>query len=525
MPFIGQQYAHSKVELKISCENLPKILSSNLIQVVLLVKDQQTRQWVSTPYKTEVVDSLNPKFVTGIVVDYYFEELQRFRFVCVNVIKPNDPNLNVQKTIGYFDTDLGSIVASIGGKVRENLSLDDKNYGILNISVEEVIESKRVVKLQFRAHNIVKDEKTFMMLSRANEDGTFCPVYRTQTISSINPAWPEIKVRESTLCNGDLDRALLLQIKSDKGDDVLLGQCIVTLNELLDTDTKWFPLKLPNRNVPKDSRLEVIRISLEETQTFLDYIAGGTQINLVVAIDFTISNGDPNDPNSLHYIGGDKENDYQQAIRSIGTILEQYDSDKKIPVYGFGAKFRRNVSHAYPLNHNFEDPEVLGVDGIMAVYKQTIDNVELYGPTNFSPIINQTATTIKKEMSANNDIYYILLIITDGIITDMDVTVRSIVRASKLPLSIIIVGVGNADFTNMKILDADDKPLTMKADSSNLSVMGKDIVQFVAMREFETGTARDYFLPKAVMEEIPDQFMSYMEENNIKPRKRTNLVI
>ncbi len=38
------------------------------------------------------------------------------------------------------------------------------------------------------------------------------------------------------------------------------------------------------------------------------------------------------------------------------------------------------------------------------------------------------------------------------------------------------------------------------------------------MREFKTKSARDYFLPKAVMEEIPDQFMSYMKENNIKPK-------
>jgi len=53
----------------------------------------------------------------------------------------------------------------------------------------------------------------------------------------------------------------------------------------------------------------------------LDYIAGGTQINLVVAIDFTESNGDPKMPDSLHYIGDkSKENDYQQAIRSVGTM-------------------------------------------------------------------------------------------------------------------------------------------------------------------------------------------------------------
>jgi len=38
------------------------------------------------------------------------------------------------------------------------------------------------------------------------------------------------------------------------------------------------------------------------------------------------------------------------------------------------------------------------------------------------------------------------------------------------------------------------------------------------MRDFETGTAR-YLLPREVMEEIPNQFIHYMKENNIKPKK------
>ena len=37
----------------------------------------------------------------------------------------------------------------------------------------------------------------------------------------------------------------------------------------------------------------------------------------------------------------------------------------------------------------------------------------------------------------------------DGVITDMGKTVDRIVDASNLPLSIVIVGVGNADFSNM----------------------------------------------------------------------------
>lgn len=59
-----------------------------------------------------------------------------------------------------------------------------------------------------------------------------------------------------------------------------------------------------------------------------------------------------------------------------------------------------------------------------------------------------------KDMAS--DTYFVLLILTDGEIHDMKPTINSIIASSHLPLSIIIVGVGNADFTNMEVLDDDD---------------------------------------------------------------------
>ena len=47
--------------------------------------------------------------------------------------------------------------------------------------------------------------------------------------------------------------------------------------------------------------------------------------------------------------------------------------------------------------------------------------------------------------------------LTDGAISDMVETKKSIIRASRLPMSIIIVGVGGADFAAMDELDADEK--------------------------------------------------------------------
>lgn len=67
--------------------------------------------------------------------------------------------------------------------------------------------------------------------------------------------------------------------------------------------------------------------------TFIDYIKGGCEINLTVAIDFTGSNGDPRVPGTLHYRSDGLKNDYEKAILAVGNILSNFDTDKKFPVW------------------------------------------------------------------------------------------------------------------------------------------------------------------------------------------------
>lgn len=112
-----------------------------------------------------------------------------------------------------------------------------------------------------------------------------------------------------------------------------------------------------------------------------------------VAIDFTGSNGIPSQPSSLHYMNPHNPNQYQQAIMAIGNILLHYDYDKRIPSFGFGAKTRFNgvssmgVSHVFPLSGNNQDIEAFGLESLMLLYKNALQNVELSGPTYFGPLI------------------------------------------------------------------------------------------------------------------------------------------
>ena len=97
-----------------------------------------------------------------------------------------------------------------------------------------------------------------------------------------------------------------------------------------------------------------------------------------------------------------------------------------------------------------------------------------------------------------NQKYNILLIITDGIINDMEKTIDQIVRgSSSLPISIIIVGVGNDDFESMDILDADEVPLYSQRYKKNMEA---DIVQFVPFRDYKNNPAE---LAKQTLEEVP----------------------
>ncbi|OUM61542.1 hypothetical protein PIROE2DRAFT_12455, partial [Piromyces sp. E2] len=92
--------------------------------------------------------------------------------------------------------------------------------------------------------------------------------------------------------------------------------------------------------------------------------------------------------------------------------------------------------------------------------------------------------------------YYILTIITDGSISDMEKTKEAIIDACDLPLSIIIIGIGSfSQFTKMKELDGDENGLKYK-------VSKRDIVQFLPIDNY---IANPELLAAETLKEVPKQ--------------------
>ncbi|GMN75736.1 hypothetical protein TIFTF001_056268 [Ficus carica] len=119
----------------------------------------------------------------------------------------------------------------------------------------------------------------------------------------------------------------------------------------------------------------------------------------------------------------------------------------------------------------------------MAAYANALHNVSLAGPTLFGQVVDRAAKIAGQSLLHHSNKYYVLLIITDGVLTDLQETKDALVKASDLPLSVLVVGVGGADFTQMEILDADNG---RRLESSTGRVATRDIVQFVPMRDVQS---------------------------------------
>jgi len=526
----------TKIELSVSCKNLvdKDLFSKSDPFVVLFQTIPGTGRRTEIGRTETVKDDLNPEFQKKFLFDYFFEERQMIELSVYDNDDPNKRDLGHHDLLGSAEVAVGEIVSSPQGSLTRPLRSQRINLkSTITIRAEEIVEGPGINDLvKFQVKGIKLDKKDFfgksdpyLQIYRVEPNGSLYLVYKTEVIdNTLDPSWRPFDLTVGRLCKGDYNAKLKIDCfdYDSVGDPDFIGTSTTSLQELIENGSNGvYPLINPKKQSSKkdyknSGNLHFPRLELVKSYSFLEYVKGGTDINFTVAIDFTASNGAPNDPRSLHYMGGGQVNQYMQAIRAVGGIIQDYDSDKLFPALGFGAKIppRGDLSHEFFLNGHPTNPYCQGVHGIVQAYQDCVGRIQFYGPTNFSPVINHVASFAKAESNSAKN-YFVLLIITDGVITDFAQTVSAIVHASHLPMSIIIIGVGEADFSAMDALDADDKLLS---DGRQKAV--RDIVQFVSFRDFNSGhdaLGNQARLAKAVLAEVPGQLTGYMRLKGYQP--------
>uniref|UniRef100_A0A3P9MZW5 Copine family member 9 n=1 Tax=Poecilia reticulata TaxID=8081 RepID=A0A3P9MZW5_POERE len=485
--------------------------------VVLYVQGVGTKEWREFG-RTEVIDNTrNPDFVRKFVLDFFFEEKQNLRFDVYNV-DSRSCNISKHDFLGQTFCTLGEIIGSTGGRLERTLSgIPGKKCGVIILAAEELSNCRDIATMQLCANKLDKKDffgksDPFLVFYRSNEDGTFTICHKTEVIkNTLNPVWQPFTIPVRALCNGDYDRTVKVDVYDwDRdGSHDFIGEFTTSYRELSRGQNQFnvYEVLNPKKKGKKKKYINsgtvtLLSFKVESEYTFVDFIRGGTQLNFTVAIDFTASNGNPSQPTSLHYMSPYQMNAYAMALKAVGEIIQDYDSDKLFPAYGFGAKLPPDgkISHAFPLNGDSDQPNCVGIEGVLEAYFQTHRNLTFYTESHHFKLM-----------------YFVLLMITDGVISDMVQTKEAVVNAASLPLSIIIVGVGPAEFDAMEELDGDEVRV-----SSRGRLAERDIVQFVPFRDYIDRSGNQVLsmarLAKDVLAEIPDQLLSFMKSRGIEPR-------
>ncbi|KAL3818774.1 hypothetical protein ACJIZ3_004679 [Penstemon smallii] len=525
----GQYILSTPIELNLSASKLRDrdvVSKSDPMAVVFIKRRDGTLEELG---RTEVImNDLEPRWIQKINIDYHFESVQHliFHVYDVDTKYHNVPVKALKLKEQDFLGEATCVVSEIVTKQNRSLTLKIKGpgygkMGTLTVQAEESVASRTAIEMTIRCSDLENVElfsksDPFLRISRLTETGGVIPICKTEVVNNnLNPIWRPLCLTMQQFTSKENPLVIECFDFNNSGNHQLIGKLQKSVAELEDLyQTKsGANFSVPGREKVSKGKIFVEGLVEKQLYSFLDYISSGYELNFMVAVDFTASNGDPRNRDSLHYIDpSGRLNAYQQAIMEVGEVIQFYDSDKRFPAWGFGGGIPRGrVSHCFNLNGSPSDPEVAGVEGIMSSYASALHNVPLAGPTLFGQVINTAADIARYCVTSHHAKYFVLLIITDGVVSNLQETMDALVEASDLPLSILIVGVGSANFKEMDILDADNG---RRLKSSKGKIATRDTVQFVPMSQVHKGQIS---VVQALLEELPSQFLTCVRSKDIKP--------
>ena len=523
----GKIYPDSRdqIEILVSCRDLKLAgLSPGGVSISVSLYTERNGVFELTATTEQQTKNItNPNFTESFIIDFFFAVQQNLKFEVKLKTRSND------KILGEIHTSLGCIIGSNEEQIVYNIPCESiynrESIGKLIVRRESAEYVSHTAKMTIRANDLKlprksilkkRDDELILRFARPVVENNYATTYESEIRQGVNPRWSDVEIGIQKLCNGDYTKNIKLQILC-AGSGSIIGESFFTINDLLsDTslDHQFDLICLKTGN--KCGKITIYDFNIMEKPHFLDYLRSGLKFNFVLGIDYTSSNKDPSHPESLHYIKSNGLNDYEKAISGVFDILLNYNRRKEVSMFGFGGipKFPNYESqltnHIFPLTGDSENPSAFGLEGILKVYRNSLDQVQFASPSYLEPMINLTKQMALQVSLKELNEYTMLIILTDGKCHDMQDTLNAIIESSGLPLSVIIVGVGNGDFRKMDILDGSQGIQNFKGE-----IAERDLVQFVP---FEHLQHNPDLLAKYVLKKIPEQIVSYMVGSGKYPK-------
>lgn len=358
----------------------------------------------------------------------------------------------------------------------------------------------------------------FLVFLRHVNPETYVPVHCTDAImDNLNPKWEKVILSQDELCNHDANQPIKIECW-DWQEDLcyqFIGDTETTLNELLTKPTLTLHSRNP-RTKTGEIRVRAAKKLIKPSPT--DYLTSDDKFAFVLGIDFSVYNDYPHNIKNLHNIDRKGSSPYLQAIQEISKIIWGQDTDGKIPCFGYGGRpsfpdfSTETVSSLIPISGNKHKMSILSPDHLVEAYKNArkyIDPMERASILEIMKLVRDWAT---RDLKSN--IYYVLVILTAGHVDELQATIDLLVDLAQLPVSIVLVGVGDYNFSTLEKLDGDKKWLR----SSKKKLIKRDIINFV---DFETCANDPDKLLKKILEEFPGQFMSFKTRSGYKVEEGT----
>ncbi|OHT17499.1 hypothetical protein TRFO_02528 [Tritrichomonas foetus] len=295
--------------------------------------------------------------------------------------------------------------------------------------------------------------------------------------------------------------------------------------------------------------------------TFIQLLAMGVRIRPIIAIDFSSSNRPVLIPNldGLHS-GNLNMNLYVAAMKSIYDTLSIYDPDNSVSLYGLCAKIEGVFNEYFPMKSKvlqiintdqnttlINDKKAIPTnrqntgqksnpksgqikrsetdesdsnryyskESMIQAYNVYRQMVQFWDPTKLSNFLKKLSEKAKLEQEKNNNIYTVLIIITDGLVVDFHDIVDAIIEINDDPMFIVFVGVGEEKSDrNFQGLQKIDDNLNILKNSDN----NKEYHDIVTTVHFKTSdiAAPEKFC-EAAFKEIPGAIARFMNTNR-KPK-------